>query len=271
MLYFKPYEHQDQRDWVVFVHGVGGSSTIWFKQLRYYRKHFSVLLVDLRGHGQSQNKLDQAIQSKYSFEDISKDVLEVLDHLEIEKAHFVGVSMGTIVIRTIGEIAPERVLSMVMGGAVTKLNLRSKFLMWVANQIKRIVPFLWLYKLYAFILMPRKHHKESRVLFINEAKKLASREIFRWFTISSQVTPLLKYFEQKEVKSPVLYVMGEEDYMFLPQVQLFVKEQKNAILEIFEHCGHVVNVEQPELFNELSVNFMKDPFVFIQNHQTPTQ
>ena len=38
------------RDWVVFVHGAGGSSSIWYKQVRDFREHFNVLLIDLRGH-----------------------------------------------------------------------------------------------------------------------------------------------------------------------------------------------------------------------------
>ncbi|EKB18825.1 hypothetical protein HMPREF1168_02599 [Aeromonas veronii AMC34] len=51
MLYHKTFELGPERDWVVFVHGAGGSSSIWFKQLRAYREHFNVLLLDLRGHG----------------------------------------------------------------------------------------------------------------------------------------------------------------------------------------------------------------------------
>ena len=53
MLYHKTFELGPDRDWVVFVHGAGGSSSIWFKQQRAYREHFNELLLDLRGHGQS--------------------------------------------------------------------------------------------------------------------------------------------------------------------------------------------------------------------------
>ena len=66
MLYHKTFELGPDRDWVVFVHGAGGSSSIWFKQLRAYREHFNVLLLDLRGHGQS-NQLQQVVKGHYSF------------------------------------------------------------------------------------------------------------------------------------------------------------------------------------------------------------
>jgi pimeloyl-ACP methyl ester carboxylesterase len=199
------------------------------------------------------------MKAKYSFEDVSRDVIDVLDHLEIKKAHFVGISLGTILIRNIAEIAPDRILSMVLGGAIVRLNLRSKFLMWVAKMIQQLVPFLWVYKLYAFILMPRRRHQESRNLFVQEAKRLANKEFLRWFKLHAEVNPLLKYFSEKEIKVPTLYLMGDEDYMFLSQVQHLVKRHKHAILEIFESCGHVVNVEKPDDFNRISMEFMKHP------------
>ncbi len=257
MIYHKPYYHKTSKEWIILIHGVGGSSSVWFKQIRDYKKSHNVLLVDLRGHGKSQSYDNKGI-IKYSFQDISKDVIEVMDHLSIPQGHFVGISLGTIVIRTISELAPERVSSMIMGGAVTRLNTRSKILMKIADLFKKYVPFMWLYSFYAFILMPRKHHKESRNLFIREAKRLARKEIMRWFTLTAQVNPLLKYFREKDLSIPTLYVMGEQDYMFLPQVKRLVKKHKASILQVLEECGHVVNVEQPAVFNQLSLAFIEN-------------
>lgn len=259
MISYKKYEISPSAKWVVLVHGVGGSSSIWFKQLRDFRQHFNLLLVDLRGHGRSQNTIKEALENRYTFNQVGADVVEVMDHLHIEKAHFIGISLGTIVIRTIAEIAPERVESMILGGAVTRMNIRSKFLMWVADRVKRFVPFIWLYSLYAFILMPRKRNKESRSLFIREAQKLARKEIMRWFTLTAEVNPLLRYFSEREVPIPTLYIMGEEDYMFLPQVKRIIHQHRHSMLKVLKACGHVVNVEKPELFNELTVKFINNP------------
>jgi len=51
--------------------------------------------------------------------------------------------------------------------------------------------------------------------------------------------------------------MGEEDYMFLPSVKKLVSEQKNTALEVLPNCGHVVNIDCPQLFNELSSRFIQ--------------
>ena len=54
MLHFATYELRPDADWVTFVHGAGGSSGIWYKQIRDFRKEYNVLMVDLRGHGKSK-------------------------------------------------------------------------------------------------------------------------------------------------------------------------------------------------------------------------
>lgn len=242
----------------MFVHGAGGSSSIWFKQIKDYKEHFNVLLVDLRGHGKSKDLMQKYYEDKYTFQLISKDILNVLDEAGIEKAHFVGVSLGTIIIRTIGEIAPERVESLVMSGAVTRLNVRSRFLVWVGHMFKKVVPFMWLYKLFAWIILPRKRHLESRLLFIREARQLYQKEFLKWFNMTKDINPLLRYFREKELPIPTLYVMGSEDYLFLPPVKKLVAEHNQSYLEVIEKCGHVCNVEQPETFNRLSIHFLRN-------------
>lgn len=257
MLYYKKYESPKKREWVVFVHGAGGSSSIWFNQLRDFKKHFNVLMVDLRGHGKSKDLLQKYYEEDYSFEFISQDILDVLDHLEIDKAHFIGVSLGTIIIRTIAEIAPERVKSSVLCGAITRLNVRSRILVFMGHMFKRFIPYMWLYKLFAWIIMPRKRHAKSRNLFIREAKKLYQKEFLRWFKMTNEVNPLLRYFKEKEVKSPMLYVMGSEDHMFLPPVRNIVEKHENSTLKVIESCGHVCNVERPNVFNRVSIDYIK--------------
>lgn len=257
MLYYKTYRKDEDTDWVVFVHGAGGSSSIWFKQLKAYKEEFNVLMVDLRGHGKSKGMLQKYYEDEYTFKLASQDIIDVLDDADIEKAHFVGVSLGTIIIRTIGEMQPERVQSIVMCGAIMRLNIRSRFLVGLGHLFKKVVPFMWLYKLFAWIILPRKRHSESRNLFIREAKKLYKKEFMKWFNLTHDVNPLLRYFREKELRIPTLYVMGSEDYLFLPSVKQIVKDHKKSVLEVVEQCGHVVNVEQPELFNQISLHFLK--------------
>ena len=64
MIHFTVYEKDKDAQWVTFVHGAGGSSSIWFKQIRDFQKHFNVLLLDLRGHGNSNHQIKKAFKQK---------------------------------------------------------------------------------------------------------------------------------------------------------------------------------------------------------------
>ena len=68
---------------------------------------------------------------------------------------------------------------------------------------------------------------------------------------------ILKWFRQKELNIPTFYVMGEEDYMFLPAVKKVVEaHSKSSTLLVIENCGHVVNVDKPHIFNEKVIEFI---------------
>ncbi len=256
-LYYKTYLNAEDAPWVTMIHGVGGSSIVWFKQIRDFSRHFNVLVVDLRGHGRSRDLFEAYMGNSYTFEEISRDVLDVLDHLKIKKSHFVGVSLGTILIRVIADLEPERVQSMILAGAITRLNLRSRFLVMVAKVFKPVIPFMWLYRLLASILMPNPRHRESRNIFISEARKIYRREINRWFRMLKDVNPLLRYHTEKNPLVSTLYLMGDEDHLFLNPVRELVSNNKMTQLVTVPNSGHVCNIDQPVFFNHHAIAFIK--------------
>ena len=255
MLYHKTFHHKTSKTWVVFIHGAGGSNIVWFRQLREFKKHFNVLLVDLRGHGKS--KKEYAKEEQYKFDEIAMDVIKTMDHLQIKTAHLVGISLGCIVIRAIDKLAPGRAESIIMGGAVIQFNGRIRVLVSVAKLLSSIVPYMWLYRINAWILIPYKKDIESRKLFIKEAIRLGEKEFKKWLRMSTEIKDNLQEFLIKEASAPVLYLMGDRDHMFLPMVSNLVKKHFNSRLEVIDNSGHVCNIDQPEVFNRRSIEFIK--------------
>lgn len=267
LLFHKVYTHPTSQEWVVLVHGAGGSSAIWFRQIKAYKKKFNLLLVDLRGHGKSKSQeapqttkkfgFFQSQKRIYTFDEVSLDVLNVLDHLKIEKCHMVGLSLGSIIVRKLAEHHPDRIQSMVLAGAVTQLNLRSRCLVKLGNLSKHIIPYMWTYKLFAYVVMPKSNQKLSRHLFIREARKLCQQEFKRWFKLSSEMNPMMRYFNEKETNIPTLYLMGAQDYMFIQPIKEMLKKHRKSSLYEIPDCGHVCNVEKPDHFNQVSISFIE--------------
>lgn len=257
MLNYTIHKTGSDKPWVTFVHGAGGSSTIWFRQIRRFSRAFNVLLVDLRGHGASQKGNPDKASPRYTFQSVSREVLDVLDHEGISQSHFAGISLGTIIIRQIAEDFPNRVQSMIMGGAILKLNTSSRILLQIGVIFKSLLPYLMLYRFFAFIIMPRKSHRTSRNLFVREAKKLCRKEFLRWFKLTAEINPLLKFFVSKDIPIPALFIMGSEDHLFLPYIKKFVRRNPDhSRLVVIPDCGHVVNVDKPDQFNEATINFI---------------
>jgi pimeloyl-ACP methyl ester carboxylesterase len=256
MLYHKKFIHPKSKTWVVFVHGAGGSNVVWFRQLKDFKKHFNVLLVDLRGHGKSKPTIQEQ-DSEYSFDEVALDVIRIMDHLEIKKAHLVGISLGCIVIRAIDKLAPGRAESIILGGAIIQFNKTLKVLIGMAKILNSVLPYMWLYKLNALILMPYRKHRESRNIFVKEAIKLGEKEFAKWMKMTREIKSNLNDFIHKEPSAPVLYLMGDGDHMFLPMVSELVKSHVNSKLEVIKNSGHCCNLDQAVIFNEISIHFIQ--------------
>lgn len=255
MLHFRQYIVSQQAEWVVFIHGAGGSSAIWHKQIKAFQPHFNLLLVDLRGHGKSANPDLKTKTTNYTFEMIARDVIEVMDHVQLQSAHFIGVSLGTLVIRQMGEMMAHRMRSIILIGAITQFSMQSRFWVSLGRMFRFVVPYMWLYRLFAFVIMPAKNHRESRKLFVEEAKQLCQREFLRWFKLTGQLSAVFSKF-QINTGIPTLFVMGDQDHLFLKPLLKSMQSMHNAVLEIVDNCGHVVNVERAVEFNEKALEFL---------------
>jgi len=254
MLSYKTFEHADSDAWVVFIHGAGGSSAVWFKQLRDFKERFNILLVDLRGHGRSSQYHGNG--SRYTLAAISQDIIDVLDHEKIERAHFVGVSLGTILIRQLVDMAPSRVESVIYAGAVAGFTWSARSLISIGQALRLLIPFRTLYATFAWIIMPGRKAAESRRIFRREAKQVAPEEFHRWWQLIPEVRQRLKQWSAASADCRSLYLMGGKDFIFLPPARRIAERSRNAFLQVIDGVGHVCNIERPSVFNEMAIDFL---------------
>lgn len=234
------------------VHGAGLSSEIWRPQLDAYRGVFNLLLPDLH-----VDTPETDADVEVTFVAVSRSLLDLLDRHGIRQAHFVGLSLGCLVIRDLAQRAPERVRSLVLAGAVGRLKPVARLLIVLAHALKRVVPYMWLYRFYARILLPGRDHASSRRAVVGQAERLDRAEFIRWLAVTRELPELLRGFEASDPGVPTLYVMGDQDHMFLPGVRAVADRHASASLEVIEQCGHVVTVQCPGEFNRRSLSFLR--------------
>lgn len=113
------YEIEGPADAPVLVlsNSLGTDLHMWDAQIASFSKSFRVLRYDTRGHGQSVIS-----HGPYSIEQLGRDVLDLLDTLKIQRAHFCGLSMGGLIGQWLGIHASERLLKLVLCNTAAKIG-----------------------------------------------------------------------------------------------------------------------------------------------------
>ncbi len=247
--------NERKHEWVVFLHGIGGSRRTFKYQIEEFSRYYNLLLLDLHGHGDSIGERLSEID-KPSLEVVAKDILATLDMLGIPKAHFVGMSSGTMIQTALANLAPERINSLILSGAAIKFRHRTKALFIMGNMFRRVIPHMVLYRLFAWIMMPRKNHKQSRSVFIREAYKMPRVEFYIWFDLTQRFErdyPLEKHISTDIDK---LYILGEQDHLLAPLTAKYARMDKKANVHVIPKCGHVCNIDNVTEFNRVSLDFL---------------
>jgi pimeloyl-ACP methyl ester carboxylesterase len=98
--------------WIVMVHGFTQNCNYFSAQVPDFQKHFRILLIDLRGHGRSVH-----VTGPYGIEEYADDILQVLENIRVENAHYWGTHTGSAIGLVLALRQPERFASLVLEGA----------------------------------------------------------------------------------------------------------------------------------------------------------
>jgi 3-oxoadipate enol-lactonase len=96
---------------------IGTDFTMWDPQIEHFSKHFQVLRYDSRGHGASD-----VPAGPYSVDRLGRDLVELLDSLNLNRVHFLGLSLGGIAGQWLGVHAPERVERLILANTSSYLG-----------------------------------------------------------------------------------------------------------------------------------------------------
>ena len=256
------FEEVGQGTPIVFLHEFAADYTNWEPQMRYFSRGHRCIAYSARGYTPSDVPPAADV---YTYKQFYTDALAVLDHLKIPKAHFVGLSMGAYSSLQIGLNAPERALSLTLAGvgsgsSLENLDAFRKQFRANAEQYETIgaaevakttreapsrIPFL--------LKDPRGHADFYDALARHDAK--GSANTLRGFQAGRPSIYSLTEKIQK-VATPTLIICGDEDDNCI-EPSLFLKKHLPASgLAMFPKSGHVLNLEEPALFNEMVERFI---------------
>ena len=240
---------------IIFIHGFPFSKEMWNKQIDELKGKFRVIAYDVRGHGNSWSGTDD-----FSIELFVKDLLSLMDTLEIEKTALCGLSMGGYIALNAIENHPHRFDSLILCDTSCSADSPE-----AKEKRMKAIEGIWENGIEKFADDSIKNFFAS-VSFIKKKDVIAGvREIMIGTTEKSVIRTLLALSNRKEtcttlwkIKVPVLILVGEEDKITPPEAAQFMHEEINgSVMSVIENAGHLSNLENPDQFNQQLKRFLK--------------
>ena len=209
---------------LILLHGNGEDCSYFVHQMEPFAKHFRVIAIDTRGHGQTPRG-----EASFSIRQFAEDLLDFMNLHQIEKAHILGFSDGGNIATVFALMHPERVEKLILNGA----NLN-------ASGVKRKVQIpieigYRIAKIFATKSPAARKNAEMLGLMVND--------------------PNVKAEELSCIQNPTLVIAGEKDMIKDSHTRLIAKSIPEAMLSIIPG-NHFIANKNPDTFNEVVLRFL---------------
>lgn len=239
------YEVHGKGNPLVLCAGFSCDTNYWNMLLPHLAPHFQAITYDNRGAGQSTSA-DEA----FTVDDMADDVIGLMQHLKIEKAHVLGHSMGGAIVQSIAYRHPDKVERLIIANSLVKFSQVGYFTMQLLLKLRQAgvakrniveVALPWLFS-NKFLSSPRaieqfiqaslnNSHPQTEVGYSRQLEALMGFDSRKWF-----------YHIQK----PVLVMESDEDLLCPLDSKVLVTGLSEATLYTFSQMGHMPFIEKPE-------------------------
>ena len=234
---------------IVFSNSLGTNFSMWKSQIEFFQKDFFVICYDTRGHGQSSTP-----QGPYSIEQLGTDVIHLLDHLNIQKAAFCGISMGGLIGQWLAIHHSSRFTHIVVCNTAAKIGQEQA---WIdrANLVKNqglqsiadTAATRWFTE--SFI--------QTHIAIVKSlSNDLAAGSAEGYANCCLALAKADLREDLVKINLPILVIAGIQDPVTTVEDGKFIQSKiQNA--QLFEiNASHISNIEQTDIFNEAVQKFI---------------
>lgn len=239
------------KPWLIFSNSLGTDFRIWNAVVEQLQADFRIVLYDKRGHG-----LSEATPAPYRLSDHVADLAALLDHLGVDRAAVVGLSVGGLIAQGIAALHPEKVAALVLCDTAHKIgtadawNDRIKAV--TTNGIASI----------ADAIMQRwftdAYRSPENPDFIGYTAMLTRTDVDGYAGTCAALRDADLTESTRALKVPALVMVGDQDGSTPPDLVRSTAELiKDSEFRIVEGAGHLPNIEKPDVVATLIGGFLK--------------
>jgi len=250
--FFYEEKNPGRKQTILLIHGHPFNHTMWKYQYNAL-SGFHLVLPDLKGYGKSDYRFD-----KIYIEEQAMDLAILLDALGVEGVHLIGLSMGAQIALEFSRLFPHRTKSLVFCDSTPagENEESHKARLSLADRIQHIGM-----KAYTEQDIHKYLHPETLLQKCETCEHL--NEMMVSTHVDGAVASHKGRAERRDgmvflplIRFPVLFIVGDRDFFTPPQEMLTnAKRIQGCRFEIIEGAGHMPNMEQPDKFNEIILDF----------------
>ena len=253
------YEDQGAgADTIVFVHGLLWSGRMFDDQVQALKDRYRCITIDLRGQGQSE-----VTQTGYDIDTLSEDVAAIIEALELNPCHFLGLSMGGFIGLRLAIRRPNLLKSLMLLetsadpepkeniGQYRLLNLVAR---WFGLGIvaTRVMPIMFGEK---FLNDPLRKNQKGKW----QERMIANHRIGITRAVKGVITRSGVYDQIDKISVPTLIIVGDQDTATpLEKSKRMCARIQGAELVVIPGAGHTSTVEEPEAVNHAIDGFLSN-------------
>ena len=234
--------------WLILSHSLACTTRMWDPQVAAFKDRYCILNYDMRGHGKSA-----APAGPYTLEMLADDVLGLMKHLGIERATFMGLSIGGMIGQTLALKAAKLFDKMVLADtghsqppeAIKQWEERIRIAQ--TQGMKALVPST----MERWFTPGFRESPPAKAI----AKLIENTPVAGYVGCGQAIMKLNTSARLKDIKLPVLAIAGEADPA-APGTKYVGENIPGAKLVMLKQAGHIANVEQPEKFNQALRDFL---------------
>lgn len=247
------YEIHGQGTPVLLLHGLGSSTLDWEYQLPALSPRHQVVLMDVRGHGQSDKP-----RERYSIAGFAADAAALIEHLGLAPVHLVGISMGGMIGFQLGVDRPELLRSLTIVNSAPEVKpRRPRDYLELAKRwtLSRLLGLDTIAKGLGRLLFPLPEQAglrakvEERWPRNDKRAYLAALDAIIGWGVRERLA---------RITCPTLVVTADRDYTPVAQKEAYVRELPDARLVVIEQSRHATPLDQPQRFNTTLLGFLNE-------------
>ena len=234
---------------LVLSNSLGTDFSMWNPQMPQLEERFRILRYDTRGHGQSS-----VTSGDYTIEQLSRDVLDLLDALGLERVHFCGLSMGGMIGMWLGIHAPNRLDRLVLCNTAARIGTKETWNARIETVRKNGI------KSVAGAVIERWFTPEFRAAYpqkVAQARQMLENSPPEGYAANCAAIRDMDQCEAvKQITAPTLVIYGGKDPVTPPANAQFLVSQIRGAASVELNAAHLSNVEQPEAFTKTVSSFL---------------